>query len=441
MHQKDSSENLDTPLVDLLLSLGQIMLDNGATGHYANEAILKLNKYLKGPEVRIVINYASIIITTVEDRQFFTVLNKSKGLDMPNVSAISNINHFLSELPKLTQPPINKFEWIKEQIVSIANQHYYKYSLILGAIAGIAVSAIGFIFGANYADIAVMFIASLISFILNQKLIIHGINLSVATFFTVIVTGLIASAGACLIISPTPLVTVITPIIPMIPAFPFIIGCTDILQNNNMLGLGRICSAIATLFSIAIALVVVMLAVPRFDVNAVPAQLFSPALISIFIECLLFGVATAGIGILFNAPCRSLLLFAFGGGLACFIKDVCIIYFALPFASACFWGILVITIIAMKLEEYSITLNTPYLRAPAIPLVVIVSMTMFPGPLLIFGLDGLASIAKQTTATLSSDLIKETLLYFLKAAATILGILLGILLPLLMIKGDQSQKK
>ena len=417
----------DLPLVELLLALGRILFHNGATARRVRESILFLNHYLNGPDIRILINYAALIITTIEGQQYCTVIDKSPAFGGVNIAAVRYISQFLHNLDKLPEQP--RRDWINDQLVAIAGQRHYRHDLLGGAMAGIAGAATGALNGADSIALPVIFIASLGAYWCKQKLVAAGYNLLVSILLAVVVGGLVAVAGSHLFGTSAPLVAIIAPMLFLVPAFPFITGGIDILHNHNTVGICRIVFAVTTALMIAAGLSVALMFIPKQFAASLAGDTTMPWLKAVY-EGLWAGTAALGLAAVNNASRRSLWLFVGCGFLARFIRAMGIFYFALPIPTASFCGILIVTFIALRIEMQSILINKHHFSVPAILLAIIAAIPMFPGFFVINGFEGVAAMAQQTSATLPPLLFNDTLLYFVKATSIIFALLLGILLPL-----------
>lgn len=426
MNEKDACAP-EIPLIELLLSLGRILFNSGATARRVKESILFLNKYLNGPEIRIMIIYAGLIITTVDGKEYRTVMDKSPEFGGVNIAAVRYISQFLHNLQKMTDKPTNTL--IHEQLTTIALQRHYKSNLLGGAMAGIAGVATGALNGADYIVLPIIFIASLGAYWCRQKLVASGYNLLVSILLAVVAGGLIAVGGSHLAHTTTPLVAIIAPMLFLVPAFPFITGGIDILHNHNIVGICRICFAITTALLITAGLSVAMMFVPE-HLSLAMANSDSAVWIKVIHEGLWAGAAAVGLAAINNASRKSLWLFFCCGFLARFIRAICMFYFVMPVHTASFIGILIVTFIAIRIEMQSIVINKHQYSVPAILLAIISAIPMFPGFFAINGLEGLTAIVRQTSATLSPMLLNDTLLFFIKTLLIIFALLLGILLPL-----------
>ena len=429
MNDKDANSAAvpEISLIELLLSLGRTLFHSGATARRVKESILFLNKYLGGPEIRFLITYAGLILTTVDGKEYRTVVDKSPDFGGVNIAAVRYISQFLHNLQKMEIKPTRN--WINEQITNIAAQKHYKSNLLGGAMAGVAGVATGALNGADFIVLPIIFIASLGAFLCRQKLVASGYNLLVSILLAVVVGGLIAVGGSHLINTTTPLVAIIAPMLFLVPAFPFITGGIDILHNHNIVGICRICFAITTALLITAGLSIAMMFAPE-HLSLTMAQSYSTVWLKVIYEGLWAGAAAVGLAAINNASHKSLWLFACCGFLARFIRAVCMSYFAFTPHTASFIGILIVTFIAIRIEMQSIVINKHQYSVPAILLAIISAIPMFPGFFVINGLEGLSAIARQTSATLSPALLNDTLLFFVKALSIIFALLLGILLPL-----------
>lgn len=417
----------ETPLIELLLSLGRILFNSGATARRVKESILSLNKYLDGPEIRIMIIYAGLIITTVDGKEYRTVMDKSPEFGGVNIAAVRYISQFLHNLQKMDEKPTRN--WINEQLTAIASQRHYKSNLLGGAMAGIAGVATGALNGADFIVLPIIFIASLGAFWCRQRLVASGYNLLVSILLAVVAGGLIAVGGSHLVGTTTPLVAIIAPMLFLVPAFPFITGGIDILHNHNIAGICRICFAVTTALLITAGLSIAMIFAPE-HLSLTMAQSHLPAWHKVINEGLWAGAAAVGLAAINNASHKSLWLFACCGFLARFIRAICMAYFAMPAHTASFIGILIVTFIAIRIEMQSIVIKKHYYSVPAILLAIISAIPMFPGFFAVNGLEGIIAIAKQTSSTLPPMLVNDTLLFFVKTFSIIFALLIGILLPL-----------
>ncbi|MEI6055190.1 MAG: threonine/serine exporter family protein [Lentisphaerota bacterium] len=423
----DSVSAPEIPLIELLLALGRILFHNGATARRVRESILFLNKYLNGPEIRMLITYAGLIITTVDGKEYRTVIDKSPEFGGVNIAAVRYISQFLHNLDKMTDRPSRN--WIHEKLTAIAAERHYKNNLLGGSMAGIAGVATGALNGADNIILPIIFIASLGAYWCRQKLVASGYNLLVSILLAVVFGGLIAVAGSYIVHTTTPLVAIIAPMLFLVPAFPFITGGIDILHNHNLVGICRICFAITTALLITAGLSLAMMFAPE-HMSLTMAQSHSAVWLKVLEEGLWAGAAAVGLAAINNASRKSLWLFACCGFLARLIRAICMSYFAFPAHTASFIGILIVTFIAIRIEMQSIVINKHQYSVPAILLAIISAIPMFPGFSAINGLEGLMAIARQTSSTLTPMLLNDTLLFFVKTILTIFALLIGILLPL-----------
>ena len=394
----------------LLAKVGENLLNAGACASNVHEYLLKLSKRLNPEAPSITVNYREIIIshnTTI----VHTSIEKSSGLDISNLHELEN---------SLMDVSSNAFAF---QAVKPC------YAAIVKALAaGVALSSIAVQLGSSLYDLPGVFIATLVCYYSMNILSIRKINNTVSVFISTVIVGIVAVAGAYATTSLSPQATIIAPLLFLLPAFSIIIGVVDILKNHVIAGLDKLVSGCAVFLLLTAGLTAVMAIAPTRIASAPALPIIAPW-IDFVIQAGLSALTLTGLAMLFNAPPRSLLLFAVTGMFIKIFRTVCISIVGLQYATACFWTMVVLTLLLILWSNYYTGAKRYKLPVSVLSVSIVGAISLFPGSSYVYALDGLALLASQTTETLSQSLLVETILFFMRATASSIALILGIVIP------------
>ena len=89
----------------------------------------------------------------------------------------------------------------------------------------------------------------------------------------------------------------------------------------------------------------------------------------------------------------------------------------------------VLTLLLILWSNYYTGAKRYKLPVSVLSVSIVGAISLFPGSSYVYALDGLALLASQTTETLSQSLLVETILFFMRATASSIALILGIVIP------------
>lgn len=348
----------------LLLAMGKLLMENGANTNHIQRDLRRTTIYMGIPEddLNIHINYHTIMVNVNDETHSSTAFRKvyAHKVNMNALTELSRLpwraleenwtlERFARELERVeTLPPLYPL-WLS------------RLAICLGS------GALTILFGGTLPSAVITVLATLLGLLGNQfcqrmRFNVY-VGITAGAFLATMTTGLSYTLFAD---KQAFLYAMISCTLFMIPGVPMINAIDDLLNNNIVSGMTRLCHTflIVSGITFGIAMAVALLPVPNFTaISVLPDHLALTALAAAF-------VVAGGFAVYFNVPRRLLLLISLGGLLSLAIRNTMLVSFHMYGPEAAFVGAAAIGVImgrlAGRLDTSILSLSIPAV-VPLIP--------------------------------------------------------------------------
>ena len=412
MYKKsDKAELTVRDKMQLILDIGQLMMENGASSKRVVRDMLRAAAYLGiyWENVQIHITYSTIMINVDGGVTSETMFRKcyKHGVNMMTTLLANQLSW-----DALTSN--ESYLIYRNQMMTIqqmARKRLYPQWLTLFCI-GMASSAFCLLFGGHWYEALYTFIAAVVGAYVKTLCERFGVNI----YIGIAASAFFATATAYLTLyipgPPCSWLPVVACALTLIPGVPLINCVDDFLSNYLNSGMTRFTQTILvmTAMTFGLSAIAVMTSVPNFTgVRIAPESLY-------IAQALAAAMAAAGFCVMFNIPKRYIPLACLGAIITVDMRNILMVDFGTGMATASFIGAatlsLFLLIVARNLHAPVFVLTTPAI----IPLI--------PGVLLYRFLFAVIRIH-----TLTTDEFMLAMQNGVEAALVILGIALGATLP------------
>ena len=393
---------------ELLLSIGQLLMENGADTIKIFRYMKRTAAYMgiKESNFKLEIAYTTLMLNISDESHSYTNFRNcyKHAIDMRIISAVSHLtwramkNHYTLE----------EFENELKNIES--REKFYPEWLMIFA-SGFACGGFSILFGSDFAAFFYTVICSVLGKIVQINCGRAGINPYVSIAFAAFTAESMAYIFHFLP-TTTPWRPMIASTLFLVPGIPLINAISDFINTLLMSGVARI---VHTLLIVGGMTFGIISAVEVFSVETFSSLYMLPDN-----NYLLFAtgalISSVGFSILFNLPPRLILTVAIGGIIAVCTRNFFIFELQQPPFIGTFVGAMLVSIIGVK--------GINWLHAPAQVLTVPSVIPLVPGVLIYRLLFAIINIR---------DLNVEELLRAIQsgvdAILMILGIAIGVAMP------------
>lgn len=254
MHNNAKKSEVEQ-LGSLLLETGAHLMSSGANGRRIRSIIDRIADAFKC-HVELMITHRALTLSIIDDdgHVVFSSIKRTSphGVNYRVVSGISRMSWRVLE-----------DKWTVEQIEReldrlLALPHYNRW-LVLSTVS-LAGASFCRLFGGNYTDMAVAFVATFAGLFVRQELAKRQFNPYLNVFSAALTASLISGyyLKFGIDLSPTREHAFATSVLFLIPGVPLINSFTDLLDGNIMNGLVRGMNGAMIAFAIALGLVSAM---------------------------------------------------------------------------------------------------------------------------------------------------------------------------------------
>ena len=232
-----------------LLEIGSLLMSAGASTHRTRVTLKRIAKGL-GYGIEMLITQRALIVTIIEkDQQYLFSRMKRISPLHPNFKMVSGISHLswnvLEEKWSLKQ--------IKTELKRLKKLPHYPRWILLTTV-GAAGSGFCFLFGGDYINMAVAFIATVAGLFTRQEATRKKFNPYLSVFFAAFTASFIAGLSETFEIGSQPDKAVATSVLFLVPGIPLINSVTDMIDGNIQNGLVRAINGLLIAFAIALGL-------------------------------------------------------------------------------------------------------------------------------------------------------------------------------------------
>ena len=240
--------------IDLLLDVCSLMMTSGANTKRVIDSVNRFAQVLN-LKSHALISHKSIIMTLVdlETKESYTVVTQipRHGVNYSIVSDVSRaswvaVNHQWS------------FEKLYNRIQEIKNQKRYPVWLELITVS-LAGAGFARIFGGDYLNILVAFVATFIGFSVSKTAHHYNANTYIRVYMASMAASLVASLGILFDIGQHPEIALATAILFLVPGVQLINSFNDLYNNHILNGIVRFVSGFIIVLAIGLGMITIML--------------------------------------------------------------------------------------------------------------------------------------------------------------------------------------
>jgi uncharacterized membrane protein YjjP (DUF1212 family) len=249
-----SNEETINKLCKLLLDIGALLMSSGANTSRIRLTTKRIaNAY--GYNAELLVTHRALMLTLYDEEKdyFFSRLKRTSphGANFKMVSGISRMSWNIVD----EQWSLEQIELELERLKAVPN---YPRIVILLMVA-LAGASFCRLFGGDYMEMVVTFVATFIGMFIRQEAIKKEFNPYLCVFFASFVSSLIAGLAVKFQIGSNPEFAFATSVLYLIPGIPLINSLSDILEGNIMNGIVRGMNGLLIAFSIALGLLGVLM--------------------------------------------------------------------------------------------------------------------------------------------------------------------------------------
>ncbi len=356
--------------LNLLLTTGQILMENGADTHRIMLTMIRVAEYMgiHWDKVNLHITFNTLMLNVSDDDHSFTCFRKCTKhiMDLEAIADIGRLSwHALEDGYTLWQ--------YDEALKKIAARGVIYSPLKMALGAGIATGGFCLLFGSDWIAFLFCLVASAIGFMARKLCDDLEVNKFISIAIGAFVATIMAYFTHFLPLSVTPWHPMIACSLFLFPGIPLMNSINDLLNEHIISGITR------AMMGILIAGGLTLGVVTALESIVLTNAFFSSIVIvpdhtNLLHFAISGGLAAIGFAILFNIPPRVLPYVAAGGMLSATVRIVTTTYLAVRLPLGSFLGAGAVAIAAM--------LTAKYIHFPTRMIVIPSIIPMIPGVLL-----------------------------------------------------------
>ena len=346
---------------ELLLSTGQLLLENGADTIRIIRDMKRVAAYMGIGEDQLTLHivYTTLMLNISDDSHSYTNFRKCQkhAVDM-------RIIHAVSKLTWRAMKDHYTLEEFEDNLKMIENRAkcYPEWLIILST--GLACGGICTLFGGDISAFFYTTICSIIGKCVQIKCGRMGINPYVTVAFAAF-SATAAAYFAHFLPSGTPWLPIVATALFLTPGIPLINSVSDLINTLLLSGLARSMHTLLIVGGISFGMV---FAIGLFDVESFTNVQMLPN-INYWIFAMGASIGAIGFSVMFNLKPRLLIAAGIGGIIAVCTRNFCIFELHLSIVAGTFIGSIFVSIIAVKAVHW-LHAPTQVLTVPAvIPLI------------------------------------------------------------------------
>lgn len=238
---------------EMLLDVGTLLMSNGASTGRVRITVNRIAEAL-GYEVELLITSRSLMLTVTEENgsDYTSSVRRTPphGVNFKIVSGISRMSWRVIE-DKLTVDQINA------EIDRLTALLHYPRLVVLSLVA-LAGASFCRLFGGEWLEMAVTFVATFFGLFIRQEAIKYRFNPYLAIVFAAFTATMISGLSTKLGIGETSEHALATSVLFLIPGVPLINSLTDLIDGNTLNGIVRGVNGFIIAFAIALGLMFAM---------------------------------------------------------------------------------------------------------------------------------------------------------------------------------------
>jgi uncharacterized membrane protein YjjP (DUF1212 family) len=259
--KKSPQEVTETPLdrktladiVEIALSAGQLLVENGAESRRVEETIRTLGTGLGCDWGDVYISYDAIVVSHSSRKEFRTKIRhvNRRSVDMTLIAAISHLAH------RVAKGQLDRF-MVRSELRRIRTtpRLYNRWQTILTV--GLACAAFSRLFGGDWLVFAVTLFAASGAMFVRQLLAHRGFNPLLVVATTATVAGLLVGLFHLLQLISQPGIALAASVLLLVPGVPFINAVEDLIKGHVVVGLAQAATGVLIILAIALGLIFAM---------------------------------------------------------------------------------------------------------------------------------------------------------------------------------------
>jgi len=237
-------------IIDISLFCGRLLLQYGAETKSVEDTVKAISSNLGLANPVVVVLPYSILITINYNGEFFTKIDRAERQEV-NFKVLSEIYTIYKDIENGNS--LNRTKILSRlRHIHILHKSYPKWLMVLAG--GFACSALSIIFGANFIEIFITFIASIIG--LSARFYLHTKHLN--PFLVVVIASFISSLIALYFVQITHSsnIPITSSILFLVPGVPLINSAEDLIKGHFINALSRGIRGFLVTLGIAIGIVI-----------------------------------------------------------------------------------------------------------------------------------------------------------------------------------------
>ncbi len=259
--KKAAAEVVEAPLdrqtladiVDLALSAGQILIENGAESRRVEETVRSMGAGLGCDWGDVFVSYDAIVVSYSSGGEFRTKIrhvNRS-GVNMTPIAAISHLTH------RVATGQYDRFQVRSElRRIRTTPRHYNRWQTILTV--GLACAAFSRLFGGDWRVFFVTLFAASGAMFVRQELAKRDFNTLLVVIITATVAGLLVGGFNYFQLVSQPGIALAAAVLLLVPGVPFINAVEDMIKGHVVVGLAQAATGVLIILAIALGLILAM---------------------------------------------------------------------------------------------------------------------------------------------------------------------------------------
>lgn len=238
----------------LLLEIGALLMSSGASSNRVRLTIDRIAQSFDLDAELLITNRALMLtITDSENKEFFSKVKRTSphGVNYKLVSGISRMSWRVVE----EKWEISRIWGELDRLKSLP--HYPR--LIVLTLVALAGASFCRLFGGNWTEMILAFIATLTGLFVRQETLKMQFNPYLCVVFASLTASMIAGLGMKMGWGESPENALATSVLFLIPGVPLINTFTDIIDGNVLNGIVRLVNSLMIAFCIALGLLGAML--------------------------------------------------------------------------------------------------------------------------------------------------------------------------------------
>lgn len=234
-------------IVDLALTAGQLLMQNGAESQRVEQTVRLLGTGLGCDWGNVLVSYNAIIVTHASGDEFRTKIRRvgAIGVNMSLLEAISHLTH------RVEEGKLDRFQVRAElERISATPRRYNRWVTALAV--GLACAAFSRLFGGDWPVFGITLAAATLAMVVRQELTHRNFNLLLVAIITTFVAGGLVGLMNWFQFSPHPELALAASVLLLVPGAPFINAVEDLIKGHIAVGLAR--GTVSGLIILAIAL-------------------------------------------------------------------------------------------------------------------------------------------------------------------------------------------